>query len=171
MNPIVTRSTQPGQIEPQILADCVIIIWNFQKSPFAIFVSSQGSLSCCEPVLCIFFSVIHHVICCLLQPKALLMLAKHGADVSIRNIHDETPFGKPCCSTDCYELLFSVAISEQPEIRQLLVDLQSGTDPDQLEAGLNEAENESATSGRKTRRYCYYGDSERMVDVLFIACL
>ncbi|XP_065916033.1 protein phosphatase 1 regulatory inhibitor subunit 16B-like [Dysidea avara] len=82
------------------------------------------------------------------QPKAILMLAKHGADVSIHNIRDETPF----------------AISELPDIRQLLVDLQSGVHPDELEAALTEADSEAATSNRKTRSMSVRRASQRDKD-------
>ena len=83
----------------------------------------------------------------------IFKLAKCGADVSVRNIHDETPFGMclyvfgvvPCVSVP-------IAIAESPEIRQILVDLQSGVDPDELEGRMKKDDDEAATFNRKTRR-------------------
>ena len=51
----------------------------------------------------------------------------------------------------------AIAISESPEIRQILVDLQSGMDPDEVEAQLRkfDDEDEAATHNRKTRRLEY----------------
>lgn len=47
----------------------------------------------------------------------------------------------------------AVAISENPEIRQILVDLQSGMDPDEVETMLKKRDDdEAATVNRKTRR-------------------
>lgn len=54
----------------------------------------------------------------------------------------------------CHLCSVAIAISDSPEVRQLLVDLQSGVDPDELEAALNKKEDddEAATFNRKTRR-------------------
>lgn len=50
----------------------------------------------------------------------------------------------------------AIAISESPEIRQMLVDLQSGMDPDEVEAQMRKLdEDEAATFNRKTRRLEY----------------
>jgi len=47
----------------------------------------------------------------------------------------------------------AIAISDSPEIRQLLVDLQSGVDPDELEEAMSKKDDdEAATCNRKTRR-------------------
>ena len=47
----------------------------------------------------------------------------------------------------------AIAISESPEIRQMLVDLQSGVDPDEVEAQMSKRDDdEAATCNRKTRR-------------------
>ena len=49
----------------------------------------------------------------------------------------------------------TTAISESVEIRQILVDLQSGVDPNELEEALKKMDDdEAATHNRKTRRYC-----------------
>ena len=48
----------------------------------------------------------------------------------------------------------AIAISECPEIRQMLVNLQSGMDPDEVEALMikSDDDDEAATYNRKTRR-------------------
>lgn len=86
---------------------------------------------------------------------AILKLAKYGAHVTVRNIHDETPFGMyyhPDISS-ISSVCVTIAMSDSPEIRQLLVDLQSGMDPDQLEEAMSKKDDdEAATHNRKTRR-------------------
>ena len=59
-----------------------------------------------------------------------------------------------CVTTYWYALRsVAIAISESPEIRQMLVDLQSGMDPDEVEAQMKKMEeDEAATHNRKTRR-------------------
>ena len=82
-------------------------------------------------------------------------MAKYGADVTLRNIHDETPFGMcyhPCVFSACHVCSVAIAISESPEVRQILVDLQSGVDPDELETSMVKEDDGAATYNRKTRR-------------------
>ena len=80
-------------------------------------------------------------------------MAKYGADVTSRNIHDETPFGMcPCVFSACHVCSVAIAISESPEVRQILVDLQSGVDPDELETSTVKEDDGAATYNRKTRR-------------------
>lgn len=55
-------------------------------------------------------------------------------------------------SVSCHVCSVVTAISESPEIRQILVDLQSGMDPDELETSMIKSDDESATCNRKTRR-------------------
>lgn len=89
-----------------------------------------------------------HAAVCWDQKAAILKLAKYGADVTLRNIHDETPF----------------AISESPEVRQILVDLQSGVDPDELETSMVKEDDGASTYNRKTRSMSVRRGSQREKD-------
>ena len=56
-------------------------------------------------------------------------------------------------SASLHVVLLCIAISESPEIRQMLVNIQSGMDPDEVEALMIKKENdEAATANKKTRR-------------------
>jgi len=54
--------------------------------------------------------------------------------------------------TSLHVVSLYVAISESPEIRQMLVNIQSGMDPEEVEALMIKKDDEAATANRKTRR-------------------